>query len=125
MVKYPYEVGGVDFSGMVERDSYETSLEPVYTDTITTMNGKRHFNLVRLRGAVSVRLNPQTDEEAARFCTKVLSGPVPVKYHCLQRNMDIIAEMSLNDAVTAVYLSRCFHKGMKWSEIGTVTLTEM
>lgn len=79
MVNYAYEIGGVDFSGLVERDSYSTSLEPVYSEEIETMNRKRHFVLVRNRGTVTVKLNPQTEEDIARFCAAVLAGPVMVR----------------------------------------------
>lgn len=125
MVDYAYEIGGVDFSGLVERDSYSTSLEPIYSEVIETMNRKRHFVLVRNRGSVTVKLNPQTEEDTARFCAAVLAGPVMVRYHCLQRNSDVYAEMALDNAATAAYLSRCLHRQQRWSELETITLTEL
>ena len=36
MVSFTFKVNNVDYSGMIERDSYETSLSPVYGETITT-----------------------------------------------------------------------------------------
>lgn len=125
MVDYVFEIGGEDFSAMVERDRYKTDLSPVFSPTITTMNQVDHFVQVRTRGFVSVRLNPQTDTDMARFCSALLKGPVLVHYHCLQRNADVYATMALDSDLTAAYLSRCLHQGRKWSEAETVTLREL
>lgn len=125
MVDYVFEIGGEDFSAMVERDSYSTDLSPVFSTTITTMNQVDHFIQVRTRGFVSVRLNPQTSADMARFCSALLKGPVLVRYHCLQRNADVYATMALDSDLTANHLSRCLHLGQKWSEAETVTLREL
>lgn len=125
MVNYSFSINGVDFSGMVERDSYTTALTPVFSKTITTMNGVDHFVQVRTRGFVTVRLNPQTDADAASFCAELLKGPALVRYHCLQRNADVYATMAVDSDLTAAYLSRCLHMGKKWVEAEPVTLREL
>lgn len=125
MVNFPFEISGVDFSGMVERDSYSTMLTPIYSQKITTMNGVDHFIQVRTRGGVSVRLNPQTAADTARICTQLLKGPVLVHYYCLQRNADAYATMALDSDLTAAHLSRCLHQGLKWNEMETITLVEL
>lgn len=125
MVNYVFEINGVDFSGMVERDSYNTSLTPVFSPTITTMNGVDHFVQVRTRGGLSVRLNPQTADDVARFCGELLKGPVLVRYHCIQRNADVYATMALDNDLTAAYLSRCLHRGLKWVEAESIALREL
>lgn len=121
--EYPFEINGVDFRRMVERDSYQTGLIPVYTDTITTMDGVDHDELIRWRGKVSVKINPQTAEDAAAFCAELMKPHVTLLYHCQQRNASVYAKMRM-DALSSIHLSRCRHLGKKWVEPETFTFTE-
>lgn len=125
MVDYPFELDDVDFSRMVERDSYSTDLEPIFSESITTMDKKIHKQLIRSRGYVTVGLNPQTADDTQAICTALLKSPILVKYHCLQRHMDVYAHMVLDSTLTAAYLSRCLYRGEKWNEVQSITLMEL
>ena len=124
MVSFTFKVNNVDYSGMIERDSYETSLSPVYGETITTMDGIGHTAVLRLRGEVSFKLNPSTSAKTAAFAADLLNAPVEVKYHCLQRNQDVTVQMVL-DGVSAQFLSRCLYGGASWNQLESITLKEL
>ena len=124
MSKYTFTVNSHDYSDFVERDSYVTSLEPVYGETIQTIDGVGHTALLRLRGALSLKLNPKTAADTAAICTDLLASPCEVQYHCLQRNAAVTALMTV-DTITATYLSRCLYLGKAWNEIDEISLTEL
>lgn len=123
-IDYAFSINGKDFSQMVERDSYETTVTPIYSSALTTMDGVDHLVKVRDRGSVAAGLNPQSEADVADICDTLLAGPVEVFYHCLVRNMDRYATMIV-DSLTARNLSRCRARGLKWHEVGTITLTEL
>lgn len=123
-VDYVLKVNGVDFGRMVEIDSYHTSLEPVYGDSVTTMDGVEHIAVIRYRGAVEFTLNPQTDTASEKAFAALLKSPLEVYYHCLQRNADVIASMKL-DSISAQHLGRARFCGRKWNEIPPITLMEL
>lgn len=125
MVDFPFELDGISFSRMVERDSYSTDLEPVYSDETVTMDKTIHKRLVRNRGYLTVGLNPQTAADTAALCNALLKCPISVKYHCLQRHMDVYAQMVLDNTLTASYLSRCLYRREKWNEVESITLMEL
>lgn len=125
MVGYPFELDDVDFSHMVERDSYSTALEPVFSESITTIDKRIHKQLIRNRGTITVGLNPQTAADTQALCTALLKSSILVKYHCLQRHMDVYAQMVLDSTLTAAYLSRCLYRGEKWNEMQSITLMEL
>ncbi len=124
MSKYNFIVNSHDYSDLVERDSYRTSLYPVYGETIQTLDGVGHTAMLRQRGELSVRLNPQTAASVAALCADLLSAPCEVQYHCLQRNVDVTAQMTV-DSISASFMSRCLYLGQKWNEVDEIRLKEL
>ena len=123
-IRQLFRVNGVDFSRFVERDSYATALEPVYAETIQTMDGVNHTALLRTRGSIRLRFNPQTDSDTAARWSALLAAPCEVQYRCLQRDVDVTALMVV-DTISAQYLSRCLYLGDEWNQIESITLTEL
>lgn len=124
MSKYTFTVNSHDYSDFVERDSYQTTLSPVYGETIQTIDGVGHTAMLRVKGELSVKLNPKTAADTAAICADLLAAPCEVQYHCLQRNGTVTALMTI-DGVTATWLSRCLYLGQSWNEIDSITLTEL
>lgn len=124
MTNYTFTVNGTDFSKFVERDKYSTSLSPVYGETIQTIDGVGHTALLRKKGALRLTLNPQNATDTAAICTALLNSPCEVTYHCLQRNADVTALMTL-DSLSATFLSRCLYLGLPWNDIDSINLTEL
>ena len=79
MISYRFKAAGVDLAPYVERDGYTTALQPVFTETVTTMDGVDHDKLLRLRGSVTVKLNPQSAGNAAKISAALLGHPVEVE----------------------------------------------
>lgn len=124
MVSFTFKINNTDYSSFVERDSYATSLIPVYSDTVTTLDGVDHKIMKRYKGSVKVGLNPQTAANTAALVADLMVSPVEVKYHCLQRNADVTSLMSV-DAVSSDFLSRCLYLGQSWNSVQSITLTEL
>lgn len=122
--KYPLEINGVDFSQMVERDSYETSVQKVYSAAVTTMDGVDHVEPLRNRGTLTVKFNPQTAANTAKLCEVLLESPLHVLYHCLQRNTDVYANMII-DGVSSRFLSRVLYAGQEWNETESIKFKEL
>lgn len=124
MVSLTFKINNTDYSGYIERDSYSTAVIPVYSETITTLDGVDHKTLKRLKGRISFTMNPQNATNTAAICADLLSSPVEVKYHCLQRNQDLTVQMAV-DTVSADFLSRCLYRGESWNSVQSITLTEL
>jgi len=122
--KYTLIVNGVDIADFVERDSYRTTLYPVFSEAVQTLDGVGHTALLRKKGELSARFNPRTAADTAIICAALLNAPCEVQYHCLQRNADVTALMTI-DSVSALYLSRCLYCRQKWNDIDSITLTEL
>ena len=122
--RYTFIVNGNDYTGLVERDSYRTAVTPVYGETIQTLDGVGHTALLRVKGSLTVKLNPQTAAQTAAICADLLNAPCEVQYKCLQRNVNVTALMVL-DAVSAMFLSRCMYLGQKWNDVDEIVLKEL
>lgn len=122
--KLPLIVNGLDITNWIEIDSYETSLSPVYGDSVTTMDGVDHVAVTRYKGTVTVSLNPLTLDRTAQLCNALLSGAINAQYYCLQRNHEVFANMRI-DGVSAQHLGRVRFGHKKWNEIPPITLTEL
>lgn len=122
--KYQVIVNDLDITKMIDADSYDTSLEPVYGDSVTTMDGVEHVTVLRNRGTLSFGLNSLPAEKTAELCAALLAIPAKVRYSCLQRNTDVYATMRM-DGVSAHHLFRISFCGAKWNELGTITFTEL
>lgn len=124
MAKYRLEINGVDFSDMVEIDSYSTSRTAVYSEKVTTMDGVDHVVPLRHRGTLTVGLNPQTSANTVRLCNALTASRLDVIYHCLQRDVDVSAQMVL-DSISSQHLGRVKYLGQRWNETSPITLQEL
>ena len=124
MLDYTLTINGVDFTEMVERDSYKTDTVPVFSERFTTMNGVDHTALIRNKKTISFEFNPQTAGQTKIACDALLTQPCTVRYFNLQSNTYENASMTL-DEQSAQYLSRCLSRGLRWNQMDPITLTEL
>lgn len=124
MLDYTLTINGVDFTSMVERDSYVTSKIPVYCESIMTMDGVTHVALLRNKGEITFEMNPQNAAQTSAACVALLTMPCVVRYFDLQTQAYVNATMVIEQQ-TAQYLSRCLYKGERWSQMESITLTEL
>lgn len=99
-----FKIDNVDYSGYITKYGYKTSLTPVYGASVTTLDGVEHTAVIRYRGALSVTLRPMEATAWATLSTALLSGPMEVKYTCLQRGADVTATMRLDPISTELVL---------------------
>lgn len=124
MLDYTLTINGVDFTHMVERDSYSTSKIPVYSESVMTMDGITHVALLRNKGEIEFEFNPQNSVDTEAACTALLRMPCLVYYYNLQEQAYRYANMIINQQ-TAQYLSRCLYRGEKWNQMDKITLSEL
>lgn len=124
MLNYTLTVNSVDITSFIERDSYRTSKTPVYSTSVTTMDGVTHVVNLRNKGEVSFALNPQNATDTATICQALLPQPCEVYYFNLQTQAYELANMTL-DSQSAEYLSYCLFKNQNWNQLAEITLTEL
>ena len=124
MLDYTLTINGVDFTSMVERDSYVTSKIPVYCESIMTMDGVTHVALLRNKGEITFEMNPQNAAQTSAACVALLTMPCVVRYFDLQTQAYVNATMVIEQQ-TVQYLSRCLYKGERWNQMESITLTEL
>lgn len=124
MLDYTLTINGVDFTDKIERDSYTTKKIPVYSDSIVTMDGITHVTNLRNKSEISFSLNPQNATVTATLCTALLTMPCEVYHFSLQTQSYELKNMMI-DGQSAEYLSRCLYKGERWSQMDSITLTEL
>mgnify|MGYP007057775848 FL=1 len=78
MLDYTLTINGVDFTAMVERDSYQTDTVPIYTERITTMDGVDHVALLRNKSTLTFEFNPQTTAQTKTACDALLMESIEV-----------------------------------------------
>ncbi len=120
VAKYVLQVNGVDLTDLVERNSYSTSLTNVTSARITTLDGVDHVTLIRQKGVLRCRLNPQTAAETKLVMDALRVLPAEVYYHCIQRNANVYANMMV-DGMSGDYLAKIGD----WIQTGTLTFTEL
>ena len=53
MLNYTVTINSVDFTAYIERDSYKTSKVPVYSKSVTTLDGVSHVVKLRNKNKIS------------------------------------------------------------------------
>ena len=124
MTDFLFTINGIDFSEYIDKNGYATKLMPVFSETITTLDGVDHKALIRKKGAITVKLNTLNETQLSTLATTVLNAPATVAYHCLERDADVSALMAPSE-ITARHLADCLYNGKNWHEVGDITLTEL
>lgn len=122
MTSYPFKVGNADFSDMVYKRGYKTVAIPVYSRSVTTLDGKRHRKKLRERWRLVVYINAPTAVRAAELCTALLEAP-QITYCRLQTGETASEPMELDDLSLNVLLKAA--DGTQWFDGFELTLTGM
>lgn len=124
MLDFTLTVNNTNLTNYIKYDSYETKKTPVFSPSVTTLDGVEHIAVVRYRGACRFEFNPQNAETAQTIAAALMTQPLAVRYYSLQTNQYEDANMKLDDQ-SAEYLAKCKFVGKKWVQIGKVTLEEL
>lgn len=101
-IKKPDWETGVEYKGIVHRGGYATSWTPVYSRSVTTLDGVTHDVVVRRRGGLRVRFNPLTASADATLCTLLATGILIVTYYSIQRGQTVTETMRVTNVDSAV-----------------------
>ena len=96
MTEYTFKIGGTDFSDMVYKRGYKTDRIPVYSRTVTTLDGVAHRTILRYRGELTVYINAPTAARAAELCSALMSSQ-RIEYHSFQLSEDVTETMELSN----------------------------
>ena len=99
-----FKINDVDFSDVIQRYGYATTYDPVYTNSMMSMNGIEHVGYLRHRGSVTITLNPLEGTRLSQLAAALAGGIYEIKYTCLQRNTDIITRMRLTGGMSSEIL---------------------
>lgn len=118
---YPYifKINGTDFSGRVKRYGYKTSYTPVYSNSVTTMDGVDHAVILRWRHGLTVDLMPMSESESASLQTALSGGNIAsVQFSSLQLNSVVTAQMQITPSSAALVLKNASRR-----VLGDITLS--
>jgi hypothetical protein len=115
-------INGTDFSDLLQAYGYSTSYNPVYSQSVQTMDGYEHVGVLRYRGGLTVSLKPLTGTQLKNLTNALATGVPMVQYTCLQRNTTVLANMRLDNVSAELVLknaSRMLYGGTQ------LTFTEL
>lgn len=117
MTNLPFTINGVDFSDVVHKYGYATDSIPVYSRTITTLDGVDHCNLIRMRGVLTITTNPVSEARAAAFCSALQSLPAAISYYCFQTGKTVTQTMRASGMPLALTLQNGAARWLSGMEI--------
>ena len=123
-MKYTTKINGVDISAYIDDDGYETSVIPVWSRKITTLDGVDHVVKLRDKYAVKFRLRTITEENLATVSALLLDAPLTFEGRILQINDDVEATM-IPDQLTAEFLSSFLYGNVDWDNANEIVLTSL
>ena len=96
-----FEINNTDFSGLLTKYGYATAYNPVYTQSLMTLNGYEKVAYLRHRGSLTVTLRPLTSAELSALTAVLATGIMEIRYTCLQRNTVVVTRMKLDGGDSA------------------------
>lgn len=106
-LSYPYtlKINNTDFSGYVLRYGYQTGYQPVYSDSVTTMDKVDHAVIMRWRHTLNVKLRPLSEAELSSLQTALGNNTIAsIKFSSLQLGSDVTVNMSPTPSTAALVL---------------------
>lgn len=123
-MKTTFSVNGTDLAPLCSKRGYTTARVPVYSKTVTTLDGVQHARVIRWRNSVSVTLNDLTDTEVAQFCAAVSGETLTVTFYSAQLGAEKTATMRLSTkGVSSPFLLQ--HREARYWSGKTVEFTEV
>ena len=95
-MNYTFKINNVDFSDVIQKYGYATSYDPVYSDSMMSLNGIEYIAILRYRGTLTITLKPLEGTRLSQLTTALTAGIPEITYTCLQRNADVITSMRLD-----------------------------
>lgn len=93
---YTFRINGVDFSNVITAYGYATQYVPVYSESVTTLDGVEHTTVLRYKGSLTITVRPLEGAELRALTNALAVGIPSITYTCLQRNTNATANMKLD-----------------------------
>lgn len=123
-MKYTTKINNVDISEYIDDEGYSTTVSPVWSRKITTLDGVDHVVKIRDRRTVHFRLRAISAENLATVAALLLNAPFTFYGRILQSNSYITGTF-IPDDVTATYLSKFLYGEADWNTVNKIVLTEL
>ena len=101
---YTFEINGVDFSDIIMKYGYKTAYEPIYTDTVTTLDGVDHTAIIRWKNGLTIPVRPLQNVRIGQLTTALRQGIPSITFTSLQKGSDITAVMKMDDYTAELVL---------------------
>ena len=123
-MSYPYtfKINNVDYSSVIQEYGYATSYDPIYGDSMTSLNGIEYTAVLRYRGTLTLKIKPLEGTTLATLTSALSAGILEITYTCLQRNLDVTASMRLDTNSAELLLKNTSHK---WLGNTQLTFTQL
>lgn len=106
-LSYPYtfKVNSTNLASYVERYSYSTAKIPVYSDTVTTLDGVDHAVIIRWKHQLTVTLNPMSEATLATVQAALGNATVAsVQFASLQDGSVVTKNMRITPSASVLAL---------------------
>lgn len=104
--------------------TYTCERVPVYSDSVTTMDGVEHKVLIRTKSVLEFKVNPLSEDDTVRLFTALNMQPAEVSFFDLQTGEQRTANMVCNIPQAAM-IRGLIHNGQRWNEFDSITLEEL
>lgn len=123
MIEYDVTINGMAVKRLVSKYGYETGLEPVEGQAVTTLDTVDHLAVVRWRNTALLQFNPMDLDTLGDLMTAIkIRTPVEVKLYSLQLHEYVKCRMRCEAVSNRPTL---LTSGKKIVEGFQITLTEL
>lgn len=102
---YTFKINGTDFSDIIMRYGYKTAYDPIYSDTITTLDMVDHTVIVRYKNGLTIPVRPLERVRLVQLTNALKNNGIPViTFTSLQQGVDVTANMRMDDYTSELVL---------------------
>lgn len=115
---YTFKINTVDYSDCIQMYGYDTAYDPIFADTVTTLDKVDHTAIIRWKHGLTIRVKPLETTRLTQLVTALTAGIPSITFTSLQLGSDVTANMKLDSLSASLLLQNATHK---W--LGGTTLT--
>jgi len=124
-MSYPYtfKINGVDFSDIITRYGYQTVYDPIYSESITTMDMVEHTAVVRYKHGLTITVRPLEYTRLTQLTLALSANGIPsITFTSLQLNEEVTASMRLDSYTSELVLQNASRKLLGGTQLTFVEL---
>ena len=123
-MSYPYtfKINTVDYSDCIKQYGYSTKYDPVFSNTVTTLDKVDHMAIIRRRHTLTIEVKPLETTRLSQLTTALTAGIPSITFTSLQQGADVTCNMHMDSDTVALLLQNKTHK---WLGGTTLTFVEL